>query len=100
MIPHGVGCLAVGHAPLDRALVEIDRREHAVGRFQDRESLHGETAFRAGATTAPAAGASTARGRSGCGSRTAASLCAGRTGGTGGTGRAATSGPAGLARRV
>ena len=43
--------LAVRHPPLDGALVEIDRREHAVRRLQDRQPLHGQSA----AAFAPAA---------------------------------------------
>ena len=47
MAADGVGRIAVRHAPLDRAFLEIDRGEHAVWRLDDGESLDGKAAFTA-----------------------------------------------------
>ena len=63
VIAHRVRRLAVRHAPLDRALVEIDRREHAVRRLQDRQPLHVETGAFAAAATAAAPAATARSGR-------------------------------------
>ena len=43
VIAHGVRRLAVRDAPEDLALVEIDRADPRVRRFEQRESLYGQT---------------------------------------------------------
>ena len=46
MVANVVGGVAVRHLPHELAAIEIDRRQHAVRRFHDRQSLHREAGAR------------------------------------------------------